>query len=389
MPPATWQLYPDLDAPGPLSRAQLAAFYNDGFLMLPEFFCHEQLEAVQTDTETVISELAERLYAGGKISQLHRGLDWTSRLLRMKEEFSGAPVCLIKGGVLPAALQRMFCHPEILEVAEQLGIGGEIAVNPAWNLRGKMPGHEETVVPWHQDNSYWEPRIWDERVLTFWVALVDATVENGCMQMIRGGHRSGRTGTHTIGTTTSTWYTEMDEQTAARELLGKPQLEGGDVVTLPAKAGSVLVFPGTSPHRSLNSISDNIRWSVDFRLHPKSAARSGESELDWFYGLKDSLVVSGGKEPSWDQWAAVDRTALQDHKMQVQDAGDQFDQVIVGPWMDLWDLETHARDCTPNIHIQRYLAGSTQTVSYTHLRAHETPEHLVCRLLLEKKKKKS
>ena len=24
-------------------------------------------------------------------------------------------------------------------------------------------------------------------------------------------------------------------------------------------------------------------------------------------------------------------------------------------------------------------------VSYTHLRAHETPEHLVCRLLLEKK----
>ena len=28
-------------------------------------------------------------------------------------------------------------------------------------------------------------------------------------------------------------------------------------------------------------------------------------------------------------------------------------------------------------------------VSYTHLRAHETPEHLVCRLLLEKKKKRS
>mgnify|MGYP002682765443 CR=1 FL=1 len=26
-------------------------------------------------------------------------------------------------------------------------------------------------------------------------------------------------------------------------------------------------------------------------------------------------------------------------------------------------------------------------VSYTHLRAHETPEHLVCRLLLEKKKR--
>eukprot|EP00658_Telonema_sp_P-2_P061988 TRINITY_DN5064_c0_g1_i3.p1 TRINITY_DN5064_c0_g1~~TRINITY_DN5064_c0_g1_i3.p1 ORF type:complete len:119 (-),score=12.57 TRINITY_DN5064_c0_g1_i3:5-361(-) len=34
------------------------------------------------------------------------------------------------------------------------------------------------------------------------------------------------------------------------------------------------------------------------------------------------------------------------------------------------------------------VVGCVRTVSYTHLRAHETPEHLVCRLLLEKKKKK-
>src|SRR5678816_3729302 len=30
-------------------------------------------------------------------------------------------------------------------------------------------------------------------------------------------------------------------------------------------------------------------------------------------------------------------------------------------------------------------AARSGSVSYTHLRAHETPEHLVCRLLLEKK----
>src|SRR5678816_4618489 len=37
---------------------------------------------------------------------------------------------------------------------------------------------------------------------------------------------------------------------------------------------------------------------------------------------------------------------------------------------------------------QRFLRRCA-SVSYTHLRAHETPEHLVCRLLLEKKKKKN
>ena len=33
-----------------------------------------------------------------------------------------------------------------------------------------------------------------------------------------------------------------------------------------------------------------------------------------------------------------------------------------------------------------YLAKTSKTVSYTHLRAHETDSYLVCRLLLEKKK---
>eukprot|EP00658_Telonema_sp_P-2_P056242 TRINITY_DN44715_c0_g1_i1.p1 TRINITY_DN44715_c0_g1~~TRINITY_DN44715_c0_g1_i1.p1 ORF type:complete len:310 (+),score=79.65 TRINITY_DN44715_c0_g1_i1:241-1170(+) len=36
---------------------------------------------------------------------------------------------------------------------------------------------------------------------------------------------------------------------------------------------------------------------------------------------------------------------------------------------------------------QIIMGGGMGPVSYTHLRAHETPEHLVCRLLLEKKKK--
>eukprot|EP00658_Telonema_sp_P-2_P025660 TRINITY_DN20335_c0_g1_i4.p1 TRINITY_DN20335_c0_g1~~TRINITY_DN20335_c0_g1_i4.p1 ORF type:complete len:391 (-),score=81.70 TRINITY_DN20335_c0_g1_i4:31-1203(-) len=42
--------------------------------------------------------------------------------------------------------------------------------------------------------------------------------------------------------------------------------------------------------------------------------------------------------------------------------------------------------CTKCLQDKR---APAKAVSYTHLRAHETPEHLVCRLLLEKKKKKT
>ncbi len=71
----------------------------------------------------------------------------------MRQDFPDAPVILVKGGVLPFALQKLFAASEILDVAAQLGVGPEIALNPAWNLRAKMPSHEETVVPWHQDNT--------------------------------------------------------------------------------------------------------------------------------------------------------------------------------------------------------------------------------------------
>ena len=63
--------------------------------------------------------------------------------------------------------------------------------------------------------------------MTVWVALVDATIENGCMEMMKGGHVSGKTATHTIGTSTSTWYTEVSEKTMAQELLGKTDLMQG------------------------------------------------------------------------------------------------------------------------------------------------------------------
>ena len=39
--------------------------------------------------------------------------------------------------------------------------------------------------------------------------------------------------------------------------------------------------------------------------------------------------------------------------------------------------------------IKKWKSQGATPVSYTHLRAHETPEHLVCRLLLEKKKKQT
>lgn len=197
---------------GPLSDAQIDDFFDDGFLILPEMVSAETLQDLQHDVESAIDRLADTLYRSNKTKSEYKESDWTQRLLQITSEYPDAPIMFMKRGILPPAFQRLFADQRFIAMAAQLGVGQDIALSPAWNIRSKMPNHEETVVPWHQDNSYWEPRIWDEPVLTFWVSLVDTDRENGCMQFIRGGQQSGITGTHTIGTNTKTWYERCRNQ---------------------------------------------------------------------------------------------------------------------------------------------------------------------------------
>ncbi len=55
--------------------------------------------------------------------------------------------------------------------------------HPVWNLRTKTPKNEQTTVPWHQDNAYMDPSGLYTFQLTAWIPLIDANVENGCMQV--------------------------------------------------------------------------------------------------------------------------------------------------------------------------------------------------------------
>lgn len=50
------------------------------------------------------------------------------------------------------------------------------------------PAHHGGVVAWHQDYSYWT-RTQPMAHLTCWIALDDATNDNGCVQYVPGSHR--------------------------------------------------------------------------------------------------------------------------------------------------------------------------------------------------------
>jgi ectoine hydroxylase-related dioxygenase (phytanoyl-CoA dioxygenase family) len=77
--------------------------------------------------------------------------------------------------------------PELLDLVEPL-LGPDLVLLYS-HIMCKGPGGLR--VAWHQDGPYWH-RIEPKIAVTAWIALDDATPENGCMRVIPGSHRGHR-----------------------------------------------------------------------------------------------------------------------------------------------------------------------------------------------------
>src|SRR3954452_7422005 len=95
---------------------------------------------------------------------------------------------------------------------------------------------------------------------TAWIPLIDANLENGCMQVIKGGHKHNTVIKHQC-CTGPTWYIEIPE-----EEMWKSCGKDCEVVTCEVPLGGFLLINQLIPHRSLENKSNKIRWSIGKRL---------------------------------------------------------------------------------------------------------------------------
>ena len=107
----------------------------------------------------------------------------------------------------------------------------------------------------HQDATYL--RTEPETCLGIWVALEDATTENGCLYGIPGGHKTGGV--------RAAFRRKPDGDGTWTETLDETPFEEDRKVALPAPKGTVLVFGGLFPHMSSANRSDRSRHA--YTLH--------------------------------------------------------------------------------------------------------------------------
>lgn len=139
--------------------------------------------------------------------------------------------------------------PELANVAHSIGFVNPLILQSMYIF--KPPGIGGEVVC-HQDSTYLytEP----ESCVGFWFALEDATLENGCMQFIPGGHR---------GPLRKRNYRRDDGQLVTETVDDSPW--PGEPVPVEAEAGTLVVFDGRAPHMSEANRSNKSRHA--YTLH--------------------------------------------------------------------------------------------------------------------------
>lgn len=378
---ATWQhgLDEALARPGPLSAAQVKAFFTDGFVVVEGLLDDETVKGLVGDVDDTQSEFAAELVDSGLLAGPADDWEtapWDERLSWIEGELPDGPVLFHKSGWLSPAFQALATDDRLVDVVRQLGVpaapGGALGLHPFWNVQGKTKNQPSSAIPWHQDASYLEPRVRDRPMVGAWLPLTDATAANGCLAFVKGSHVSGKTVPHTC-CSRETWFTEtsLDACSAALDM---DCAENVDLA--PVAAGGAVFFGPTVLQTHVPNTSPKTRWAVDLRFHEAAgdrappAGKSGRPE-DWFFGVKDSLVIRAGPgrnvtalDDDLVAWAAVDRNAMAEKVLDTKKRGGRvspkdlysLDPVVTGPWMHSWTL-THR-----NRHVDRYLRAQPRKV---------------------------
>lgn len=219
-----------------LTAEHKAVFDRDGCVVIPSFFSSEETELMYrlaTD-DTVTSHAFDFNDQQGRATKLTLWFtpgDDTFGLMSRSERMVNGVRMLLREHDRNGTANICHFHSKVMQ--KQPRTGG------SWE--------------WHQDYGYWYKNgfLYPEAMISVMIALTDATVENGCLQVLKGSHTMQR----------------MEHNVTGKQQGVDPEfLEYAKKFTEHAyvelRAGDALFFHSNLLHASAANTSDNSRWSI-------------------------------------------------------------------------------------------------------------------------------
>ena len=251
----------------PLDKKMLDFWDNNGFLVIEDFYTHEECDKLIDKSEKLIENFdAESvksifdtknqnhvddkyfLESGDKIRFFFedKAFDNEGNLVNDKK------FVINKIGHALHDLDEDFYHfshrSDLDEIAKNINISKPLLLQSMYIFKQPNIGGE---VVCHQDSTflYTEP----ESAVGFWVALEDANINNGCLWVAPGGHKGPL----------RKLFTKIDNVMTLKTLDNTPFEK--TTTPLEVKKGSLVMLHGRLPHYSCENTSNKSRHA--YTLH--------------------------------------------------------------------------------------------------------------------------
>jgi phytanoyl-CoA hydroxylase len=206
------------------SAPRHALFARDGYVVLPDCFTREDMAEAKRECARVIAEIAAEpvaAHAGNRNNGVVVGLAQRSAWLR-----------------------ALHGDPRLVDaLAEIIGPNIEFWSDKLVYKSSKV----DFGSPWHQDWPYWK----GAHKFSVWIALDDASPENGCLRMIPGSH------------TTEAEHSKGDQEGIGFWNRLRPgAIDESRAVVMSVKAGTALIFHDQTLHCSYPNSSGRDRWAI-------------------------------------------------------------------------------------------------------------------------------
>jgi phytanoyl-CoA hydroxylase len=243
-----------------VGAAEIELFHEQGFLVIDHAFDpHEVKGAIDGLVHLLSGENPD--FTGVMYEQAAAGIDVEAMSAEERQDYVRKFMWFTPHDERLNALAR---HPRLLDVVTRIMVESPVLFQDMALLKPPHIGREK---PWHQDHAYFDLPL-ETLVMGVWVALDEATTENGCMIVIPGSHRQGPV----------VHFKRRDWQ------ICDTQVNNEWAVAVPLQPGGCLLFHSLIHHGTPTNNSGLRRRAVQFHYRPQSSPVTSEEERMKIFG---------------------------------------------------------------------------------------------------------
>lgn len=240
-----------------LTEAQIRSYRENGFLVVEDFLSPLELEDWRSKVMTAVNERAGQKMPGkdlktGEDDGINEDADFFGKVFDQ----------LINLWQTNRGVKGLMTDPRIGEMAARLaGVDG-IRI---WHDQALFKRPWANPTAWHLDTPFWS--FSDRRALSIWIALDDATLENGCLYFMPGSCKS----------------TTFENSSIGKNMDGifevYPQFVKTASVSAPMKAGSCSFHNGLTIHGAGANMTNGFRRAMTCAYMPDGNVYNGQPNV--------------------------------------------------------------------------------------------------------------